>query len=114
VGAGFRRLGPGYSKWNQQDVFWNVGVTPNAGLIVSWVRWLDGIAHEDLLTIFPPYPSQDGVARNTFIPVPVVVDPPPGSAVHSAIWSLDTPKTAIPEVFIARPGRKPAWRQAPR
>jgi hypothetical protein len=85
AGAGFRRLGPNYSKWNQQDVFWNVGVTPNTGLIVSWVRWLDGVANEDLITIFPPYPSPDGVARNTFIPVPVVVDPPPGSAVQSAI-----------------------------
>jgi hypothetical protein len=85
MGAGFRRLGPNYSKWNQQDVFWNVAVTPNSGLIESWVRWLDGVAHEDLITIFPPYPAQDGVARNTFIPVPVVVDPPPGNGVQSAI-----------------------------
>jgi hypothetical protein len=85
TGAGFRRLGPNYSTWNQQNVFWNVAVTPNSGLIESWARWLDGVAHEDLVPIFPPYPSQDGVARNTFIPVPVVVDPPPGSAVQSAI-----------------------------
>jgi hypothetical protein len=85
VGAGFRRLGPNYSKWNQQDVFWNVGVTPNSALMESWVRWLDGVAHQDLITVLPPYPNQDGVARNTFIPVPVAVDPPPGSAVQSAI-----------------------------
>ena len=37
------------------------------------------------MTIFPPYPSQDGVARNTFIPEPVAIDPPPGSGVQSAI-----------------------------
>jgi hypothetical protein len=85
AGAGFRRLGPNYSQWNQENVFWNVAVTPNGALLESWVRWLNGVAHEDLITIFPPYPSQDGVARNTFIPVPVAVDPPPGSAVQSAI-----------------------------
>ena len=85
VGAGFRRLGPNYSKWNQEDVFWNVAVTPNGNLMESWVRWLDGVAYEDLITVLPPYPSQDGVTRNTYVPVPVVVDPPPNSAVQTAI-----------------------------
>jgi hypothetical protein len=99
MGAGFRRLGPDYSKWNQQDVFWNVGVTPNSALIVSWVRWLDGVANEDLITVFPPYPNQDGVARNTFIPVPVAVDPPPGSAVQSAIVEFGYAENGDPGSF---------------
>jgi hypothetical protein len=95
-GAGFRRLGPNYTKWNQEDVFWSVAVTPNGELMESWVRWLDGVAHEDLITILPPYPSQDGVTRNTFIPVPVVIDPPPGNGVQSAIVEFGYAENGAP------------------
>ena len=99
TGAGFRRLGPNYSTWNQQNVFWSVAVTPNGALMESWVRWLDGVAHEDLITIFPPYPTQDAVARNTFIPVPVVIDPPPGSGVQSAIVEFGYAENGDPGNF---------------
>jgi hypothetical protein len=99
VGAGFRRLGPNYSKWNQQDVFWSVAVTPNGGLMESWVRWLDGVAHEDLLTILPPYPSQDGVTRSTFIPIPIAIDPPSGSAIQSAIVEFGYAENGDPESY---------------
>jgi hypothetical protein len=99
TGAGFRRLGPNYSTWNQQNVFWNVAVTPNSALIESWARWLDGVAHEDLITVLPPYPSQDGVTRNTFIPVPVVVDPPPGGGVQSAIVEFGYAENGDPGSF---------------
>jgi hypothetical protein len=85
IGAGIRRLGPNYSKWNQQDVYWNSNAAPNGLLMASQVRWLDGVRFEDLMTILPPFPAADGVARNTFLAVPVNVSAPAGLSVASAI-----------------------------
>jgi len=85
VGAGFRRLGPNYSRWNQQDTYWNTDVTPSGFLVASRVRWLDGVRYEDLMTVLPPYPPTDAVARNTFLPVSVTINPPAGLPVVSAI-----------------------------
>lgn len=69
VGAATRRLGPNYSKYNQFDVFWNAFISPNAMVLGSQVRWLDGARTEDLITTLPPFSSSDGVARNSFLPV---------------------------------------------
>ena len=85
IGAGIRRLGPNYSRWNQQDTYWNSDVTPSGLLMASRVRWLDGVRNEDLMTILPPYPASDGVTRYTFLPVPVNIDPPAGLPAQSAI-----------------------------
>jgi hypothetical protein len=85
VGAGLRRLGPNYSKWNQQDTFWNSDAVPSGLLSLSQVRWLDGVRFDDLMNILPPYPAADGVTRYTFLPVPVTVNPPSGLGAQSAI-----------------------------
>ncbi len=85
IGAGIRRLGPNYSRWNQQDTYWNSDVTPSGLLMASRVRWLDGIRNEDLMTVLPPYPVPDGVARDSFLAVPVTINPPAGLGVQSAI-----------------------------
>ena len=85
VGAGIRRLGPNYSKWNQHDVFWNSDVVPSGFVVTSRVRWLDGIRFEDLVTVLPPYPPSDGIARNSFLPVGIPIDPPTNSSAQSAI-----------------------------
>jgi hypothetical protein len=85
IGAGFRRLGPNYTRWSQQDVYWNADVTPSGSLMISQVRWLDGVRFEDLINVLPPYPATDGVSRNSFIPVPVTLDPPPGVRIQSAV-----------------------------
>jgi len=75
-GSGTRNLGPNYAKWNQFHVFWNTAPTPNGTVALGYVRWLDGVATADLVTILPPYPAPDGVARNTFLPLSVTVAPP--------------------------------------
>jgi hypothetical protein len=85
TGAGIRRLGPNYSRWNQQDVFWNADVTPSGALMATQVRWLDGVRFEDLVTTLPPYPDSDGVARNSFLPLPVTLQPPAGMQIASAL-----------------------------
>ena len=85
TGAAVRRLGTNYAKWNQFDVFWNGFMAPNAALMGSQVRWLDGVRFEDLLTVLPPFPESDGVARWTFIPVSVKLTPPPALHAQSAI-----------------------------
>jgi hypothetical protein len=75
VGAALRRMGPNYSRWNQQDVFWNADVTPSGSMMATRVRWLDGVRYEDLMTVLPPYPASDGVVRSSFIPIVVQVSP---------------------------------------
>ena len=44
-------------------------------MLGSLVRWLDGVRFEDLVTVLPPYPPSDGVARNSFLPIQVNVEP---------------------------------------
>jgi hypothetical protein len=85
VGAVLRRLGPNYSKWNQQDTYWNTDAAPSGLLSLSQVRWLDGVRFDDLLNILPPYPASDGIIRYTFLPVPVTVNPPTGIGAKSAV-----------------------------
>jgi hypothetical protein len=70
-GAMSRRLGAFFSRWNQHGVFWNTSATPSGELAFSQVRWLDGVRHEDLVTVLPPYPASDSVSRNTFVPIDV-------------------------------------------
>jgi hypothetical protein len=84
-GALIRRLGPDYAKWNQMDVFWNVRPVPSGGAMASQVRWLDGVRTENLTTVMPPMPAPDSVSRNTFYGIQVVIKPPAGLPVQSAI-----------------------------
>ncbi len=107
VGAGFRRLGPNYSKWNQQDTYWNSDVTPSGFLMATRVRWLDGVRYEDLMTILPPYPAPDGVARNSFLPVPVTVVAPSGLGVQSAIVEFGYAENGDPGSFYCTSRQEP-------
>jgi hypothetical protein len=75
AGALARRLGATFSRWNQQNVFWNMSMTPNGELGFSQVRWLDGVRHENLVTVLPPYPSIDSISRNTFVPINIDIPP---------------------------------------
>jgi hypothetical protein len=62
-----------------------IGIERNAASeFFSQVRWLDGIRHEDIVTVLPPYPASDSIARNTFIPIEVRI-PPQGGAGTRAI-----------------------------
>jgi hypothetical protein len=99
-GAGIRRLGPNYSRWNQQNVYWNSDATPSGLLTLSQVRWLEGVRSEDIATILPPYPASDGVARDTFLPVPVTVSPLSG--IEGLLGSLAV--TAVVEFGYAENG----------
>jgi hypothetical protein len=69
TGAVIRRLGPAFSRWNQQGVFWNMSMTTTGQIGMSQVRWLDGVRHEDILTVLPSYPAIDSISRNTFVPI---------------------------------------------
>ena len=80
AGAVLRRLGPAFSRWNQQSVFWNMTMTTSGQLAFSQVRWLDGVRAEDIITFLPPYPASDSVSRNTFVPVKVKIPRPSDGA----------------------------------
>jgi len=82
-GAYARRLGPTFSRWNQQSVFWNMSMTPNGELGFSQARWLDGVRSDNLVTVLPPYPPVDNISRSTF--VPITVDIPPQGAGSSMV-----------------------------
>jgi hypothetical protein len=85
MGSMSRRLGTFFSRWNQQDVYWNALSTPSGSLIFNQARWLDGVRHEDLISILPPYPAGDSIARNSFLPVEVKITPPAARLVDNAI-----------------------------
>jgi hypothetical protein len=84
TGATIRRLGSLFARWNQHGVFWNASTTTTGELLFSQVRWLDGLRHEDIVTVLPPYPASDSIARNTFIPIEVRI-PSQGGAGTRAI-----------------------------
>jgi hypothetical protein len=94
-----RRLGPAYSRWNQHAVYWNSQSPPNGRLLFSQVRWLDGVRHENIITILPPLPQPDGVARGTFVPVRVPIPPPPGPAAKSAVVEFGYLENGGPRTF---------------
>jgi hypothetical protein len=98
-GAGIRRLGPNYSKWNQQDVYWNSDATPSGLLMVSRARWLDGVRNDDLMIVVPPYPASDGVARQNFLPVPVAIDPPNEPGVQRAVVEFGYADNGAPGTY---------------
>lgn len=85
AGAALRALGPNYAKWNEFDAYWNAFMAPSAGVMGSQVRWYDGVRTDDLMTVLPPFPAPDGVARNTFLPVTLTIHPPRTSPAQSAI-----------------------------
>ncbi|HTX38765.1 MAG TPA: hypothetical protein VME43_27250 [Bryobacteraceae bacterium] len=97
--AGSRRLGPAYSRWNQQSVYWNAQASPTGAAAFSQVRWLDGVRHEDIISIVPPYPPTDGIARNTFQSVPVAATPPASLAVNNAIVEFGYAENGDPGSF---------------
>ena len=74
-GAAVRRLGPAFSRWSLQSVFWNMSMSPNGELGLSQVRWLDGVRSDNLVMVLPPYPPSDSVSRNTFVPIAVEIPP---------------------------------------
>jgi hypothetical protein len=75
MGVVARRLGPAFSRWNQQSVYWNMSMTTTGELGMSQVRWLDGVRHEDILTVLPSYPAGDSISRSTFVPIDMSVPP---------------------------------------
>jgi hypothetical protein len=85
TGAAQRRLGPAFSRWNQQNVFWNMSITPTGQIGFSPVRWLDGVRGENILTVLPQYRTGDTVDRSTFIPINVTVPTPGDSGVNAEV-----------------------------
>lgn len=83
--ANSRRLGSMYARWKQHAIYWNVEAPPSGSNVFSQVRWLDGVRNEDIISILPPFPSQDSVTRNTFVPVPVKVTPPTGQEFDNVV-----------------------------
>lgn len=77
TGFTFRQLGPGCNIWNQQDVFWNVNSTPDGRIVGNLGRWCNGIRSEVMLAYPTPYLGPDSIARNTFVPISQVFNPPP-------------------------------------
>jgi hypothetical protein len=67
------------------DRYWNARALPDASWMLAPVPMLDGAREEVLAIKLPPYPNPDGVDRNDFIPVPLMVTPPPEMQVHNVV-----------------------------
>jgi hypothetical protein len=85
TGATQRRLGPAFSRWKQQSVFWNMSITPTGQIGFSQVRWLDGVRSENIITAIPQYRTGDTVDRSTFIPISVTIPAPGDSGVNAEV-----------------------------
>jgi hypothetical protein len=94
-----RRLGPMYARWNQFYVYWNAESTPSGQLLFSNARWLDGVRHEDLVSVLPPYPAADSVARNTFVGLQAKVTPPDGLNIDNAMVEFGYAENGDPNGF---------------
>lgn len=99
MGTSNRRLGPLYERWNQFYVYWNVESTPNGQLMFSNARWLDGVRHEDLVSILPPYGGAGSLARNTFVGTPVKLTPPVNRGIDNAIIEFGYAENGDPNSF---------------
>lgn len=77
-GTWTRKIGPNFQKWNQQAVFWNWNFLPTQTAGGTNIRWADEVRIDNTTIVLPPYLSPDGVARNTFIPIPIPLTPPAG------------------------------------
>ena len=99
TGSSERRLGPAYTRWNQQDVYWNVQAPVSGTLLFSQVRWMEGVRSDDLVTILPPYPAADGVARNTFQPLAVAVPAPTVAGADNAVLEFGYAENGDPGQF---------------
>jgi hypothetical protein len=99
VGAFIRPLGPNYSRWNQQYIYWNTSAVPSGLLVASYVRWYDGVRHEVFATVLPPYPASDGVARNTFLPVVVPIVPPMGLQTQNVVVEFGYAENGNPTAY---------------
>jgi hypothetical protein len=76
TGALGRRLTRGLIRYRLSDVNMSVKSMPNA----SWVNIEGG-----MMVKLPPFPAVDTVNRQTFVPLVLSLDPPPGIAVDNAI-----------------------------
>jgi hypothetical protein len=85
MGAGSRNLGSQFARWNQHDVFANLTASPSGTVGFSFTRWMEETRSVLLSSVLPPFPAPDSVTRNTFIPIPVSIDPPAGLSVQSAL-----------------------------
>jgi hypothetical protein len=77
-GSSARGIGSVCNIWNQQYVFWTSQNTPNGLSSGNYCRWGDGLSSANMIAFIPPFPNPDAVARGTFVPVTVTMNPPPG------------------------------------
>ena len=68
-------------------------------MMASRVRWLDGVRYEDLMTVLPPYPVSDGVARNSFMPISMQVSPTANLNIDNATIEFGYAENGDPNGF---------------
>ena len=74
-----RVLTHGLSNYRIIDQFWNTKATPDGGLLLFRVPFMNGYATQIVMAKVPPFPdvTQDPLDRRGFIPTPVAIDPAP-------------------------------------
>ncbi|HEY3740310.1 MAG TPA: hypothetical protein VGL53_10720, partial [Bryobacteraceae bacterium] len=74
-----RVLTHGLSNYRIIDQFWNTKATPDGGLLLFRVPFMNGYATQIVAAKVPPFPdvTQDPLDRRGFIATPVTIDPAP-------------------------------------
>lgn len=75
----------GLMRGRYESVFWHGHSLANGRWMLLYTSWANNIRSEWFAVKVNPPPPVDSIARNTFIPVRVTVQPPAGTKVDNAI-----------------------------
>ncbi len=71
IGTYWRRLPNFFNGIGWTDNFWNARPLPDASWMFSYGKWINGVRTEVVMAKLPPWPAQDTIQRNTFVPITI-------------------------------------------
>ena len=74
TGSYWRRVSNFFNGMGWTDNYWNARPLPDASWIFTDSKWLNGYRTEIMMAKLPPWPADDTIQRNTFIPVSLQIN----------------------------------------
>jgi len=99
TGALGRALTKGLKRQRDLDVNENVRVLPDGSWLLFRAVAVNGVEDTVLAGKLPPYPAQDSVVRNTFLPLALNLTPPAGLGATNAIVEFGYMENGEPNQF---------------
>jgi hypothetical protein len=71
AGLYWRRMSNFFNGIGWTDNFWNARSLPDASWMFSNGKWMNGVDTQIMMAKLPPWPAQDTIQRNKFVPVTI-------------------------------------------